>query len=451
MLWRPVSLRGRLPLHRVQNDGQPGGQPIKRRVLIMTPLGLLPAWMTAAAVEPEAAGSGPLDRLRRFFRDGLANNRPSGAVVMIACNGRITCQEVFGARDPKTGAAMQHDSIFRLYSMTKPVTAVAVLMLMEDGKIRLDDPAAKYLPALKNPRVLVEHFDLMGSSFGTTVPADREITIQDLLTNTSGITYGSGASLAEQLMKEAGIALQLGAAHDPLSSRITDTQMVEKIGQLPLLCQPGTAWHYGRSFDVLLALVEAVSGMRADRFYEQRIFQPLGMTDTFFNVPPDKRGRVAQPGPNSYSLFGQVPVLSDVSLTRTFLSGGSGLLSTAPDYMRFALMLAGKGELDGVRLLSPQTVGLMASDQIGPALARGPAFFPGDGYGFGFGVAVRTKSTAAMPGAVGEFNWGGAAGTLFWVDPVERLTAVVMTQTLAWTDRNNVALRSLIYPLADAG
>jgi CubicO group peptidase (beta-lactamase class C family) len=412
----------------------------------MAPVGALFAQETdAAAAKPDSLNVGRIDRITQFFGDEVASHRLSGAVVMISRGGNIAYQEAFGVRDPDTRAGMLRDSIFRIYSMTKPVTAVAVLMLVEDGKIHLGDAASAYLPAMKSPRVLIEQTDGVGGRFATTVPADHEITIEELLTHTSGITYGAGSSLAEQMMKDAGIGLELGAAGIALASRINDGQMVEKIARVPLMFQPGTAWHYGRSFDVLLALIEAVSGVTADQFYEQRIFRPLGMTDTFFNLPPDRRNRVAQPGPNPYSFFGRVPLLTNVSLPRTFLAGGAGLLSTAPDYMRFASMLANEGELDGVRILMPETVALMTSDRIGPALARPPAFNPAEGYGFGLGVPVRTRSTASIPGEVGEFNGYGAAGTLFWVDPAEHLVAVLMTQSPDWAERKRAVFRTLVY------
>ena len=415
---------------------------MERRLLITVGLCLfltLPATAAdLATVAPESVGLGRLDRITQFFHDAIASKRLPGAVVMIARNGRIAYNEAFGLRDPKTGAPMQKDSIFRMYSMTKPVTAVAVLMLMEEGKIRLSDAASRYLPALKNPKVLEEHVDAAGRRSSTIVPAAREITIQDLLTHTSGITYGGGNSAAEQRMKQAGIG---DAA---LRTTMTDQQMVEKIGELPLMFQPGTAWEYGRSTDVLLALVEVVSGTRADQFYEQRIFRPLGMNDTFFNVPKDKLDRVAQPGADPDT--GKIPDVTDVSQTRTFLGGGEGLLSTAPDYMRFSLMLANGGQLDGVRLLSRKTVELMAADHIGPALAQGPDYLPGPGFGFGLAVAVRTApGMSATPGSTGLFTWGGYAGTSFWVDPSEKLVAVMMIQSPGQRVYYQRAFRSLVY------
>jgi CubicO group peptidase (beta-lactamase class C family) len=388
---------------------------------------------------------GRLDRITAFFKADTDSKRLPGAVVMIARHGKVVYHEAFGARDPATGAPMQKDSIFRMYSMTKPVTGVAVLMLMEEGKFRLSDPVSKYLPALTNPKVMVETVDAQGRRVTSTVPANREITIQDLMRHTSGITYGAGNSAAEQAMKKAGIGIQLaGDSGEPLSARMTDQQLVEELGKLPLMFQPGTSWEYGRSIDVLLALVEKVSGQRADEFFQQRIFAPLGMTDTFFNVPPEKLDRVAQPGPDPDT--GETAKLTDVTKKRIFLGGGEGLLSTASDYMRFALMLADGGESNGVRLLSRKTVELMSSDHLGPALSQGPNFAPGPGYGFGLTVAVRTQpGMSSYPGSVGEFNWGGAAGTAFWVDPKEQLVPIMLIQAPGQRLYYRFAFRDLVY------
>ncbi len=420
-----------------------------RRVLFATCGWLLLASPVFAADLPTAVpaevGVGRLDRITSFFKADTAAQRLPGAVVMIARNGRVVYHEAFGVRDPETGAPMQKDSIFRMYSMTKPITGVAVLMLMEEGKLRLSDPVSKYLPALKNPKVMVETVDGQGRRVASTVPANREITIQDLMRHTSGITYGAGSSAAEQAMTKAGIGLQLGAAgQKPLSARLTDQQVVEEIGKLPLMFQPGASWEYGRSIDVLLALVEVVSGQRADAFMDERIFKPLGMTDTFFNVPKDKLDRVAQPGPDPDTK--ETAQLTDVTQPRIFLGGGEGLLSTASDYMRFALMLANGGEGNGVRLLSRKTVELMTSDHLGPALSQGPNFAPGPGYGFGLTVAVRTQpGMASYPGSVGEFNWGGAAGTAFWVDPKEKLVPIMLIQAPGQRLYYRFAFRDLVY------
>ena len=397
-----------------------------------------------ATASPSEVGISRLERLTQFFKTDTDAKRLPGAVVMIARHGKVVYYEAFGVRDLATGAPMRKDSIFRIYSMTKPITGVAVLMLMEDGKLRLSDPISEYLPALKNPKVMVETVDAQGRRATSTVPANREISIQDLLRHTSGITYGAGNSAAEQAMRDAGLGTQPAADKEPLSTRMTDQQLVEELGKLPLMFQPGTSWEYGRSIDVLLALVEKVSGQRADQFIQERIFQPLGMTDTFFNVPPDKLDRVAQPGPDPDTH--ETAKLTDVTKTRTFLGGGEGLLSTASDYMRFALMLANGGELNGTRLLSRKTVELMASDHLGPALSQGARFAPGPGYGFGLTVAVRTQpGMAPYPGSVGEYNWGGAAGTAFWVDPKEQLVPIMLIQAPGQRLHYRLAFRGLVY------
>ena len=420
-----------------------------RRILFGAAAGLLLASAAFAADLPTAApadvGIGQLDRITQVFKADTDAKRIPGAVVMLARNGKVVYHEAFGVRDPATGTPMQKDSIFRIYSMTKPITGVAVLMLMEDGKIRLTDPISKYLPALKNPKVMVESVDPQGRRVATTVPANREITIQDLMRHTSGITYGAGNSAAEQAMTKAGIGIQLaGSDAKPLSARMTDQQMVEELGKLPLMFQPGTSWEYGRSIDVLLALVEVVSGQRADVFLQERIFKPLDMTDTFFNVPADKLDRVAQPGADPDT--GETAKLTDVTQPRIFLGGGEGLLSTASDYMRFALMLANHGEANGVRLLSRKTVELMSSDHLGPVLSRGPSFEPGPGYGFGLMVAVRTQpGLAGYAGSVGEYNWAGAAGTAFWVDPKEKLVPIMLIQAPGQGLYYRFALRGLVY------
>jgi CubicO group peptidase (beta-lactamase class C family) len=429
-----------------------------RRILLAAAaawLSLVCAALALAGELPSAApadvGVGRLDRISQMFKADTQAKRIPGAVVMIARNGKVVYHEAFGVRDPASGAPMQKDSIFRMYSMTKPVTGVAVLMLVEEGKIRLTDPVSKYLPALKNLTVATEMVDAQGRRVASTVPANREITIQDLMRHTSGITYGAGKSAAEQAMTKAGIGIQLaGGEGKPLSQRMTDQQMVEEIGKLPLMFQPGTSWEYGRSIDVLLALVEVVSGQRADVFMADRIFKPLGMTDTFFNVPADKLDRVAQPGPDPDT--GATAKLTDVTQQRIFLGGGEGLLSTASDYMRFALMLANNGESvadgegRGVRLLSRKTVEVMTSDHLGPALSQGPNFAPGPGYGFGLTVAVRTQpGMAGYEGSVGEYNWGGAAGTAFWVDPKEKLVPIMLIQAPGQRLHYRFAFRGLVY------
>jgi CubicO group peptidase (beta-lactamase class C family) len=334
---------------------------------------------------------------------------------------------------------MQKDSIFRMYSMTKPVTAVAILMLMEEGRLRLADPVSRFLPALKAPKVITETIDAQGQHRTVTVPAEREITILDLLRHTAGLSYGVfGNALVDQAMKTAGL-------NDPdMRLAWTDQKVVEELGKLPLLYQPGTQWQYSRATDVLLAVVEAVSGQRGDAFYEARIFKPLGMVDTSFNLPPEKLSRMAESGVDPDT--GRAQPLTDVSKTRLFLGGGEGLLSTASDYMKFALMLANGGEVAGVRLVSRASIALMSANHLPPGVGPGPNYLPGPGYGFGLTVAVRTEAgQASVPGSIGEYNWGGYAGTKFWVDPKERLVPIMLIQAPLQSRNAGNSFRGLVY------
>lgn len=362
-----------------------------------------------AAGEPLATGLrlGAAERIDQYFNSAISGGLVPGAVVMVSRNGHLAYQGVFGVRDPRTGVPMSLDSIFRIASMTKPVTAVAVLILADEGKLKLTDPISKYLPYMRGPTVLVD-----ADADPKRVRSDREITIHDLLTHTSGMTYGAGDSAAERLMRQTRInaAAQFG---------MTDKQVAEELATLPLMFQPGTAWFYGRSMDILLALVEVVGGEPADRFYRERIFEPLKMHDTFFKVPPEKVGRLVRSVKD--------PTTADIARPSPYLGGGDGLWSTAPDYMRFATMLFNLGELDGVRILKVATAKSMTTDQIGPGLARGKNYFPGIGVGFGYTVAVRTApGTADRPGGVGSFWWTGYRGTTFRVDHRNTLVAVTM-------------------------
>jgi CubicO group peptidase (beta-lactamase class C family) len=411
-------------------------------------IGMLAAgwWLVgvAGAVElptakPAEVGLGHLDRLGAYFRAEAEAKRLPGAVVMIARNGKVAYHEAFGVRDPATGAPMQKDSIFRMYSMTKPVTAVAILMLMEEGRLRLADPVSRFLPALKAPKVITETIDAQGQHRTVTVPAEREITILDLLRHTAGLSYGVfGNALVDQAMKTAGL-------NDPdMRLAWTDQKVVEELGKLPLLYQPGTQWQYSRATDVLLAVVEAVSGQRGDAFYEARIFKPLGMVDTSFNLPPEKLSRMAESGVDPDT--GRAQPLTDVSKTRLFLGGGEGLLSTASDYMKFALMLANGGEVAGVRLVSRASIALMSANHLPPGVGPGPNYLPGPGYGFGLTVAVRTEAgQASVPGSIGEYNWGGYAGTKFWVDPKERLVPIMLIQAPLQSRNAGNSFRGLVY------
>jgi CubicO group peptidase (beta-lactamase class C family) len=388
-----------------------------------------------------------LARMTAYFKAQAESGRLPGAVVMLARNGKVGYAESFGTQDPETRTAMSQDSMFRIYSMTKPITSVATMMLWEEGRFRLGDPVHAYLPALKDMRVMEERVDSGGFRSVALVPPQRPISIQDLLRHTSGLTYGGGQSAQERALTEAGLALDISSKSKV--NAMTNMELVTAIGKTPLLFHPGTKWEYGRSTDVLGALVEAVSGMSLGRFFEERIFKPLAMNDSFFNPPRDRLQRVAQPGldPDLKS----VPDLYDVRGERRFEGGGEGVVSTAGDYMRFCLMLVGGGELEGARILGRKTVEYMSSDHLGPALAQGPTYAPGPGYGFGLGFAVRTAAgLSAIPGSVGEYNWGGAAGTAFWIDPREKLAAVFMMQAPGQRIFYRFAFRSLVYQSLDA-
>ena len=308
---------------------------------------------------------------------------------------------------------MKTDSIFRIYSMTKPIVSVAVLMLLDEGKISLDDPISKYIPELGGLKVGVEdpieEFKM--------VPSKRDMTILDLLRHTSGLTYGVFfTSKVKSLYKEAGI-------HD---RNQTVEEMVARLAKLPLAHEPGTTWEYSRSTDVLGHLIQVVSGMPLDRFLGERIFKPLKMVDTGFWVKPEKQNRIAQPSN---------PKLLNVATPPKFLSGGGGLVSTAGDYARFAQMLLNGGELDGVQILKPETVALMTKDHLGPLGNRNDQeYFPGPFSGFGLGVAVYNKPFPFRE--TGSFYWIGWAGTVFGVNPNKKLIRILMFQNPGFTEEN---------------
>jgi CubicO group peptidase (beta-lactamase class C family) len=314
---------------------------------------------------------------------------------------------------------MPKDAIFRLYSMTKPFTSVAAMMLMEEGRFLLTEPVSKFLPPLASREVNTPQFDpVTGKASYVVVPAEREMTIQDLLRHTSGIVYGTAANARiKELYEKGGVRW----------SGVTPEEQIERLGKVPLAHHPGTTWEYSLSTDVLGRVIEKVSGTTLGRFLDERLFGALKMADTSFVVPPDKVGRIAQPLAVEPST-GQPIKLHDVTIPPKNDAGGAGSAGTAGDYARFAQMLLNGGQLDGVRLLSPTTVAHMTSDHLG-TMKIVPRGGVGTGYGFGLGFAVRTApGIAGVSGSVGEYRWGGAAGTAFWVDPKEDMISVLMTQ-----------------------
>ena len=349
----------------------------------------------------------------------IANGRFPGAVVLIARKGKIVYFEAFGQRDPVANTPMSKDAIFRLYSMTKPFTSVAAMMLAEEGKLTLADPVSKYLPPLANLQVAVAGKDADGKTTYTLLKAEHPITIQDLLRHTSGFVYGPFTP--NERVKAAYSALGVDWRD------VTPAEQIERLAQAPLAHQPGTVWEYGLSTDVLGRVVEKVSGMPLGAFLAERIFAPLKIRDTAFIVPTEKVARLAQPFPADKET-GKPITLLDVTVPQKNDAGGAGSAGTAADYARFLQMMLNGGQLDGARVLSRATVAYMTSDHLDTIK---PAILLAPGYGFGLGFAVRKgNGVASVPGSTGEYNWGGAAGTGFWVDPKEQLVVVIMTQTV---------------------
>ena len=400
------------------------------------------------ASHPEDVGfsSERLKRLTSAFQTDVDKGTIPGAVVLIARNGKVAYLEAFGFQDRDKKAPMSTDAIFRIASMSKPLTSVAVMMLVEEGKIQLEDPVSVYLPEFKNVQVGVEKVNAdTGKPELSLEPARRQMTIQDLLRHTSGLTYGIfGKSLVDQAYLTAKV-------FDPTQ---TLAEFVSKLSTLPLAYQPGTTWNYSMSTDVLGRIVEVVSGVPFDQFIADRIVKPLRLSDTGFYVAEEKAGRVAQPQIDP-ATGKPPPMTADVTKRPNWMSGGGGMLSTASDYVRFSQMLLNGGELDGVRLLSPKTVAFMTSDQLPPDIAYSPPQqlfepilpIPRDGQGFGLGFAVRTQAGRnPRPGSPGEFYWVGAWGTTFWVDPSEKLIAVLMVQVpLIQGPHYQSLIRNLVY------
>ncbi|HXF18567.1 MAG TPA: serine hydrolase domain-containing protein [Burkholderiales bacterium] len=398
---------------------------------------LLPAAPLAQS-SPEEVGLSAerLGRLDSALQKAVDSGELPGAVVFIARDGQLVYAKSFGWLDREKKIPMNNDAIFRLYSMTKPVVSVAAMMLVEEGKLGLQEPVSKYIPEFKEMKVGVESKDAEGKPALTLVEAKRPITVQDLLRHTSGLTYGVlGAPTAvKKLYNDANIFSQKWVLAD----------FCRALAKLPLQFQPGTTWEYGHSTDVLGRVVEVVSGQTLDAFLAKHIFEPLKMPDTGFQVPAAKRARIAQPMPDVYT--GKTPELIDFGKPQTFFAGGHGLVSTAGDYLRFAQMLANGGELDGVRLLGPRTVEYMTSNHVNPQIDKGLTYLPGPGYGFGLGFATRIdRGQSEWPGSPGDFYWGGYAGTYFWVDPAEELVPVFMTQEPARRQYYRVQLRNLVY------
>ncbi|WP_347304210.1 serine hydrolase domain-containing protein [Croceibacterium sp. TMG7-5b_MA50] len=382
-----------------------------------------------------------LDRLRAELQRYVDDGRIAGAVMQVRQNGRSVFSEAVGWRDKEAGDRMRPDSIFRIASQTKALTSVSIMMLLEEGRLLLDDPVGKFLPEWQNTTVAVP--DAAGGY--TIAPAERPITIRDLLTHTAGLSYGGGP--AEQAWRDAGFAGWYFADRtEPVAAAVA------RMGSLPMAAQPGTKFVYGYNTDVLGVIVETVSGMSLQAFFDERLTGPLGMKDTFFYLPADKAdrlavvyeadGRAVRRAPDADAgtgghYHGQGHYLQG---PRIAYSGGAGLLSTAADYSRFLEMMRRGGELDGRRYLSRKSVDLMTANHLGSV-----EYDPGMSFGLGF--SVRTDLGAAGElGSEGEFGWGGAYHSQYWVDPAEGLTIVYLTQLIPAGDIDDHGkVRALVY------
>jgi CubicO group peptidase (beta-lactamase class C family) len=381
-----------------------------------------------AATAPEEAGltAAGVSRLTAVMQRQVDARHVPGVSMLIARGGKVGYRRDIGALRPD-GPPLPGDAIFRIYSMTKPIVSVALMMLVEEGRLFIGDPLAKFVPEFANPRVGVEKDGKL-----ELVAAERPITVQDLLRHTSGLTYAfTGVSAVQRLYAKA----RLGAPD------LTNAQLVAALAKLPLIDQPGTSWDYGHSTDVVGRIIEIVSGQSLGAFLQERILTPLGMSDTAFFVPPDKQDRVAKP-------FAKDPDTGEtVTLTETnFESGGGGLWSTMDDYERFVQMLYLGGALGNTRLLGRQTLEFMTADHLGPHVRIGTAFLLAPGHGFGLGFAVRREvGLAPTPGTPGEFFWGGIAGTAFWIAPKEELIAMMMIQAPGQRDYYRQLFRILVH------
>jgi CubicO group peptidase (beta-lactamase class C family) len=394
--------------------------------------------------KPEDVGISPqrLERLTAALQSAVDSGELPGMVAAIARKGKLVYFKSFGAQDKGKNIPMRTDAIFRAYSMTKPIVSVAAMMLVEEGKLGLHEPISKYLPEWKDMRVGIDSVDpKTGDVTFNTVAAKKPITVQDLMRHTSGLTYGpplSEKTGVQKLYKEAGIWSQKWVLAD----------FSKALAKLPLAFEPGTTWEYGHSTDILGRVVEAASGKTLDVFLRERIFTPLKMADTAFDVPAAKHDRIAEPQPDPKT--GKTPELIDVRQPATFFAGGHGLVTTVGDYVRFSQMLLNGGELEGARILSRKTVELMTSNHVGPNIAVGSLWIPGDGYGFGLGFGVRKDAgLAPYPGSVGDYFWGGYGGTYFWLDPKEQLAPVLMFQDVARRAHYRVIFRDLVYQALD--
>jgi CubicO group peptidase (beta-lactamase class C family) len=386
--------------------------------------------------KPEAIGlsTARLQRMSDAFKREIDKGTVPGVTVMVARRGQIGWFDALGRQNPATGAAMTHDSIFRIFSMTKPIVSVGIMMLLEEGRFLLSDPVAKYIPEFANQQVGVANAGRLD-----LVPLKRPMTIQDLLRHTSGIAYEhQGDGPVHKLYQQSRVR----------SRKISNAEHAALIASFPLVCQPGDEFNYSRSTDILGRIIEVVSGKSLGAFLTERVLAPLRMTETGFHTSEANAGRLAEPFPTD-PWTGDKVQLFNILEKPAMESGGGGLVCTTMDYARFCQMLLNGGALDGTRIIGRKTLELMASDHLGPNVRINGTLLP-PGHGFGLGFAVRTdQGLSPTAGSVGQFFWSGIAGTFFWIDPKEDLFAVFMSQGPGQREYVRELVRNLVYAAVD--
>lgn len=421
-------------------------RPVLIAVLAMFARGVsADALPSTASAEAAGFSAARLQRLTYKFEADVRSGAIPGAVVLIVHNGKVAYFKTFGERDRAAKAPMQPDSIFRIASMTKPVTTVAALLLVEEGRLQLADPVSRYLPEFKQLQVGVEGTDARGERSLVLEPARREMTVQDLMRHTSGMTYGPfGDSLVQRAYRAA----------NTMDDQQTNAEMIGKLSKLPLAYHPGAMFEYGMSTDVLGRIIEVISGQDLNQFILERIAKPLRLSNTGFLLDAAQASRLAEPQRDKNA----APTILGYNPARPpkWFSGGGGLLSTAEDYARFSQMLLNGGELDDVRILSRKSVELMTSNHLPPDIGYGAftlelgltAPLPQLGQGYGLGVGVRKEQgRSPVAGSIGDYFWGGATGPYFWIDPKEQLIAIMMLQELNAQRRTyyRSVMRNLVY------
>ena len=412
---------------------------MKRREFLVGAAVLAGTMARGRAADIPAPSPDGLERITAYFDNEVTSGRLPGAVILVQQHGKPVYLKTFGVRDVRTGLAMTPDTIFAIHSMTKPITCLGAMMLIDEGKLALTDPVSKYIPLFADTKVGLEVTLPDGKLELDLVPPVRPVNIEDLLRHTSGISYDYiGGKWVEQAYKAANI----------FEGQFNNREFADRIARLPLARQPGTLWRYGHSTDVLGSVIEIISGQTLYQFLKQRIFDPLGMNSTKFALATeDELARMARPLPNDFILLAAERDRLDHP---EWQSGGGGLLSTITDYQRFSQMLLNGGEFDGKRYLSPAAFKSMTTDQIGPGsgVERDYFYFPGDGFGYGYGLAVRTDPGNAKPpppGSLGELKWDSGSGTYFGVDPKLDMVYLMMQQTQNERGRITPAFKALVY------